>query len=53
MISIFLPSRGAAVLLSLNLALAGCASCLIDALPQQQPPSEHALAFDCDPLIGK
>jgi hypothetical protein len=52
MISAFLLSRRAAVLLSLSLALGGCASCLIDALPQQ-PSAEHALAFDCDPLIGK
>jgi hypothetical protein len=42
----------AALLLSFNLALAGCSSCLIDALPQQ-PSAEHALAFDCDPLVGK
>ncbi len=39
-----------ALLLSLNLALAGCAGCFIDALAQ--PLSEEpGVALDCDPLL--
>jgi hypothetical protein len=40
----------AALLLSLNLALSGCAGCYIDAVPQQ--PSSKPTMLDCDPLLA-
>jgi hypothetical protein len=40
----------AMLVLAFNLALAGCASCYIDALPQS--PSEPSTALDCDPLLA-
>jgi hypothetical protein len=41
----------AALLLSLNLALTGCAGCFIDAIPEQLA-AEPGLMLDCDPLLG-
>jgi hypothetical protein len=42
----------AALLLSLNVALTGCASCFIDAIPQGLGP-EPGVALDCDPLLAE
>jgi hypothetical protein len=38
----------ASLVLSLHLALTGCAGCFIDAIPV---PAERGVALDCDPLI--